>query len=188
MINYMLKTKQGYLKCSKRNTFRDSKSGCMEGGRMKEIMINIDDYLTNEEIKEIIGEEIKENIRINIRDNKSITTFLNNLSYKYVWEIIEDEVEKKLDGIAKEVITEKVVEIIKKLSSYDVFRSGDYFNKKSIAQKILDDAVEENKEILQKKVKEILEKEYLGIQAREEMAEIVSNAIYELLSVKRVEE
>lgn len=160
----------------------------MGGGMMSKINVNVDNFFTNEEIKEIIGEEIREHIRSTIRDSKSLTTFLTNLSYKYVWRIIEDEVGKNLDGIAKEVITEKIVEIIKNLSSYDVFRTGDYFNKKSIAQKILDDAVEENKVILQKRVKEILGKEYLGIQSREKMVDIMSNAICELLNLKKVEE
>lgn len=159
---------------------------------MKEITVNIYDYLDREEIKEMINEEfreiIKRDINTTIKDSKSLSNFLSNISYRYVWQIIEDKVDNLLKENAIELITKNVVKVIKAMNRYDVFRSPDYFNRKSVAQEILDKAVEENKEILQKRVKEVLEKEYLNIQAREEMAEIVSNTVYDLLSVKKVEE
>lgn len=114
--------------------------------------INIMDYLSEEEIKEICKEELRANIRRIFSNEKEITRIITNLSYYELWKEIEDEVPNY-----KDIIKEKTIEQLNNISSYDVIRRKDEFNNtNSIAQDILENYVKENKEIIESKVKTIL--------------------------------
>lgn len=114
--------------------------------------INIMDYLSNEEIKEICKEELRDKIRKLFSSEKEITRIITNLSYYELWEEIEKEVPN-----CKELIKEKTKEKLNEISSYDVLRKkGEFNSKNSAAQDILENCVIENKDIIENKVKEIL--------------------------------
>lgn len=114
--------------------------------------INIMEYLSEEEIKEICKEELRANIRIIFSNEKEITRIITNLSYYELWKEIEDEVPN-----CKDIIKEKTIEQLNNISSYDVIRRKDEFNNtNSIAQDIIENYVKENKEIIESKVKTIL--------------------------------
>lgn len=114
--------------------------------------INIENYLSEEEIKEICKDELRNSIKKQFSNEKDLTRIITNLSYYELWEQIENEVPN-----CKKIIKGKTIEQLNKISSYDVLREkGEFNSKNSVAQDILENCVIENKNIIEDKVKEIL--------------------------------
>lgn len=114
--------------------------------------INIENYLSEEEIKEICKDELRNSIKKQFSNEKDLTRIITNLSYYELWEQIENEVPN-----CKKIIKEKTIEQLNKISSYDVLRrKGEFDSENSVAQDILENCVIENKNIIEDKVKEIL--------------------------------
>lgn len=113
-----------------------------------EIIINVEDYIDKDQIREMIILEIEGIIK------KDAERLLSNAAYHVVWEAVD----KALDNSAKELIKEKTIEIIKGITSYSVFRRKDYFEKEdSEAFKILRSSVIENSDLIKQKTKEAIE-------------------------------
>ena len=113
--------------------------------------IDIENYLSDTEIKNIIIEEFREEIQKSIRRN-GVIRFIANLAYQNVFE----EINKEAPNFENE-IKEKTKEVIENLTSYSVFRKKDLVdNEDSLAQKYLEQSVENNKDIIENKVKDIL--------------------------------
>ena len=124
--------------------------------------INIMDYLSEKEIGECIKEELKKQIS-NYINKVGVDTFISNISYINVFKKIDEEI---LDFEIQ--IKEKVKNIIENLSDYCVFKEKSVFEKESLGQKLLNNAVEENKNILNEKVIEI----YKGLSKQDIATEI----------------
>lgn len=115
--------------------------------------INIKDYILDDEIKSIIENEIVIAAKRMLSDESEMTRILTNISYKIIWEKIEEEIPEY-----QTIIKEKTKENLYKITRFDIFKSKDeFFNTKdSLAQKYLNESVEENKNIIDTKVKEIM--------------------------------
>ena len=113
-----------------------------------EMQIRVEDYLSKEEITEAIRYRLDDAIR---RDSERI---LSNTAYGVVFEAVN----KALDGKMQETIKAKVVEIINKLSNFEVFRGTDAWgNPETVGTKILNKAIEENSQAIKEKVKETVD-------------------------------
>ncbi len=114
--------------------------------------IEIEKYLNEEEIKEIVKEEIKRHIRdvvgnISVssdRDRVFITKLAQKLAKEGVQEIIPD---------FKEMINEHIQSEIKKVTLSDFFFAS--FGWRSEGNKVLNGVLSDNKQLLDEKVKEI---------------------------------
>jgi len=115
--------------------------------------IDIKDYLNEEEIKEIIKNAITIEVKNRLYTEKEITRILTNISYYELWRAIEEEVPN-----CRELIKEKIKEKITTIEKYDIFRKADNFIEKedSYALKILNECVSENKNIINNKVRNIM--------------------------------
>ena len=115
--------------------------------------INIKDYMSEEEIKAIIEDEIVRETRRTLCNEKEITRILTNVSYYELWKKIEQEVPN-----CQEIIKEKTKEKILEISKFDIFQKRDNFleYKDSLAQQFLNESVKENKNIIDDKVKKIM--------------------------------
>jgi hypothetical protein len=115
--------------------------------------INIKDYMSDEEIKAIIEDEIVRETRRTLCNEKEITRILTNISYYELWKKIEQEVPN-----CQEIIEEKTKEKILEISKFDIFKKRNNFleYKDSLAQQLLDESVKENKNIIDDKVKKIM--------------------------------
>lgn len=115
--------------------------------------INIKDYMSDEEIKAIIEDEIAKETRRTLCNEKEITRILTNISYYELWKKIEEEVPN-----CQEIIKEKTKEKLQEISTFDIFRERDDFleYKDSLAQQFLNESVKENKNIIDDKVKTIM--------------------------------
>lgn len=115
--------------------------------------INIKDYMSDEEIKAIIEDEIVRETRRTLCNEEEITRILTNISYYELWKKIEQEVPN-----CQEIIEEKTKEKILEISKFDIFKKRNNFleYKDSLAQQLLDESVKENKNIIDDKVKKIM--------------------------------
>lgn len=113
--------------------------------------INIEDYLSEDKIKSIVEEEFRNKIKSMFSTEKEISRIITNLGYYNTFKIIEEEVPNFKNSIKEQ--TRKQCENI---SSYSVFREKDSYSNESLGQKYLEEAVENNKEIINKKVIEIM--------------------------------
>lgn len=119
-----------------------------------ETTINVLDYLSDSEIKEIAQAEVRNKIRVYLGDEKNTKRVLSNLSYQIVF----DEVDRNLGTSAKKTIADNVQNIIKKQSSYSVFRDKDngYERSDSEATKIVRQTVKEQTEVIKQKVRDTI--------------------------------
>lgn len=114
--------------------------------------INIEDYLSKEEIKEICTDEVKRHIRdvignISVGPDRSsvlIAKLAKNLAKEGVQEIIPN---------FKELINAQIESEIKKITLSDFFVSS--FGWSNPGNKILNGVLSNNKELLDAKVKEL---------------------------------
>lgn len=141
--------------------------------------IEVKDYLSESEIKEIVQQELRLKVRQQF-DLNNIERIFSNSAYHIVWE----EVNKSIDYDVTEFIKNKVIQIINELSEYSVFRDkGDYIygrDKNSIAQDYLNQYVEENKNIINDRVIEImqgLDSEKLNDQLYDLIYQVVEDKI-----------
>ncbi len=137
-----------------------------------DITINVLDYLDEEEIKAMVKDGLAAAIE------KDAERILNNAAYQAVWTAVD----AALDGNSKEKIINKAVEIINNLTDFSVFRrkGHGWDDHDSIAQAELNRAVLANTDLIQKKVKHIIETHDYESDLRnnsEYFAEIVLEAI-----------
>lgn len=113
--------------------------------------IRIENYLDEDEIKQIVKEELRDEIKKEIRNN-GVDRVISNIGYYHVFEIMN----KEIDGY-EEQVKKQVKKVIEGLTSYSVFRKKDLYNHEdSLGQKYLEKSIEENKNIINNKVVQIL--------------------------------
>lgn len=145
--------------------------------------INIFDYVTEEEIKE----EILSGIRFKATNmsEEDFKRVMTNAFYETVRNIANEIFEER--GF-KEEMESKIEEIIDGLSAYNVFVDTDRWNKhKSKAQILLDQIVEDQKDILKDKVTKTFDAAYRGYLANQDIAQILSDHVYNIFSIKKTD-
>ena len=147
------------------------------------ININIDDYLDETEIKEIVKEELREAVSYQLKTSREIDTCISNLSYRYVWDMVND-LYKEYDVDFGKMLLEKVKSIIDGLSSYSVFRdSTPYGDKISVGQEMLNKIVEDSRPQIEKRVVEIINN-YDFRELKEEISDTIYECIWNKFKVE----
>jgi uncharacterized protein (DUF2164 family) len=108
--------------------------------------INIEDYLSNEEIKEIVKESVKTQVRTLLGNSQ--TSFVN----LFVKRLAKEEVQKLIPNF-KDLINEQIESEIKKITLPDFFFTS--FGWRSEGNKVLNGVLQDNKALLDAKIKEI---------------------------------
>lgn len=117
-----------------------------------EIKININNYLSEQDKKEIVTNEFRRAIRESLNSDTKITDILSNAAYISVFKETNELVKD-----AKERIFNKVNEILDNPTNYCVFRNNYLTNApESLASKMLDEAVRNNKELFNEKVYKVI--------------------------------
>ena len=145
----------------------------------KTFEIKVDDYLTEDEIKNIVIDEVRSSVRS--RSEENLTRIIKNASHYWFHDIVSEVMGENFN----EKIEEQVKEILSKVSSYTIIRDGSYGEKPSKAYLLIQEYVEKHKSILENRVKEKIENlsefNVLGYEGREEIASSVSQAIYDVV-------
>jgi len=113
-----------------------------------EIKLNIEDYLTKEEIKEILKQEL----RYAIQNNRE--RILSNVAYTMGVKFISE----LLDENDIEFVRKKVKDILRDDSAirFEVFRNASIFDKKSKALDIIESEVANCEKLLREKVRKAI--------------------------------
>lgn len=117
------------------------------------ITVNVSDYLSTEEIKDICREEVKISVREQLKKEEDLQRFLTNSSYRFVWAAIE---EKCPDNML-DLITAKISQIVNELAPYSVFRKKDAWDRdESKGWTLLQQALTESEPLIKKRVVELI--------------------------------
>lgn len=116
--------------------------------------IDFSDYVSESERHEIVVDEFRQAVARSLKTSNDVERFIGNVAYGAIGGVV-DEV---LGEEARAVIGEKAATIIRNLTPYTVFRTADTVlrEKPSLAQRFLDEAVAENKDLIAKRVRRII--------------------------------
>lgn len=141
-----------------------------------EVTINIEDYLTPEDIKAECKEAIKNCIYNQYnRNEENLRRLIVNLSYEYVYQMVNDAIGGNLENRIKENVTKAIDE----MSFYTVFRAKDTWSPESKGHQIMEQEVERQREHIKMRIYEVIEQyDYPGIKNR------IGDMIYECIDNK----
>lgn len=148
--------------------------------------INIVDYLSKQEIKEIAQDEVRVQIREHFKNEENAKRLLSNLAYH----IVTEEVDKIVPNYEQELIR-KVAELInKKDLSYHLFDFDTYGGGKarSLGAKYIEETVRENQQLIKDKVVEGIQNKNYSEEALlrlENLSENFTSNIYDFVEMMR---
>jgi hypothetical protein len=147
--------------------------------------INIENYLSDSEIKEIVVDELRNQIRQHFRDESNANRLLSNLAHS----IVQDEVEKIVPN-HHETLVKKVASLIQgKDLSYYVFNHRYSDGKpESYGAKLIEQTVIENKEVIKQKVVDAIQNKDYSDEALiklENLSESFASNIYSFVELIR---
>ena len=148
--------------------------------------INFKDYLSDDEVKEIVQDELRIQVRKLFSGTEENTQrLLSNLAYA----IVRDEVDKIVPNYEEELIN-KVAELVKsKDLSFHVFNYHYSTNAPtSFGSKVIEQTVKENQQLIKDKVvKTIQETDYSeqALMKFESLADDFTSNIYDFVNLMR---
>lgn len=143
--------------------------------------INIENYVSDEEIKEAVLSAVKE--KVYSMDEDNIKRIYTNACYKAVADYSNEIIEEKGLDFS---IENKVKELIDNLESFTVFYRDNYGSgRSSKAYELTQKIVEEEKEALREVIKSKLNKAYSNHMANNDLAQMMSDAVFEIFSIKK---
>jgi hypothetical protein len=140
-----------------------------------EVTINIDDYLSEEDKKEIAIDVFRNQVKTQlfksidgtVQSDSEVQRVIGNISY----EIVFNEVQKYIPN-AKKMVEDKVSKILKEKDlSYYIFRKKDAWDKEeSLAITYLNQEVKSNEEMFKSRIKKEMEEYDLGDDLNKELS------------------
>ena len=116
--------------------------------------IDINDYLSKEQIGEIVVDELRRIIRNKFNSDKEIERLIGNSAYEKAFGILDNSLP---EGWV-ETVTAKVEEVVNDVARYSVFRYNWSSNMpESVASKLIEQVVIDNKLKIIDKVNEIID-------------------------------
>lgn len=138
------------------------------------IVIDINDYLSKEEIKEIAEQELRAAFREQLHKEADVERVLTNLSLEYVHALVAEQ----WDGDFDELLCQKVREAIENGVSWQVFRRKDAWGRtESPAVAILDEECKNSRPL----IKECVEKHIREYSFHELDRNEIGDVIYEVI-------
>ena len=118
---------------------------------MSEITVNIDEFLTDDDKREIAKSAFRE--AAERRSNKDFERILSNAGYA----LVQQEVDAVFDGEMASVVRDKAIEVIRAMSSITVFKRPDAWDREaSKGWMHLQSAMDEAKPLIAERVNEIV--------------------------------
>lgn len=146
------------------------------------IEINLNDYISEEEKKEIVVEAFRKEVYDRFTTEKEMTRILSNAGYQAVFKAIDEVSEKNSEMIIKQTMS-----LINNLEAQDVFKHCVYTGEsQSFAARLVDKILLENKDSIKEKIlqtfinKDLDEKIW---QHFEKLAENFGELIYKISEI-----
>lgn len=121
--------------------------------------IKLEDYLTEEEIKDTLRQALRDKCENYVAHN--FERMVSNAAYHVVWESV-DEV---IDGTFKQQLEDNVQKVMKNFNEFNLFRKPDAWDREpNSAYKLLMESVQNNKHLIDERVQGVIK----GLQPRED--------------------
>lgn len=155
---------------------------------MAELTIDIYEYLTDDQIKEIFKEEVRRQIRMQFANNSEATIkrLIGSIAYQVVFEEISANIGADAWGMLKDTVS-KIMQDEGAIRYVLFQRKDDFTYKYSTAVDMLDEITAKNRGLMEQKVREAIEKfEFRDVQ--DEIYEVAREVIYKRIFGKEGEE
>lgn len=141
-----------------------------------ELNINIQDYFSDEQIKEIAEEELRAAFHEQFRKEADVERVITNLSLEYIHALVSEQ----WDGNFDELLREKVREVIEKGVGYYVFRRKDAWDRtESPAVAILDEECKNSRSLIRQCVEKRIREYPFSELNRNEIGDVIYEVIME---------
>ena len=148
--------------------------------------IKIEDYLDEEEIKEICKDALYQKIREDMH-NLNVNDIIANISNAEVAAMVDTYVGE--DDFCKKEIPKKVHRIIDELSTYTVFRKADAWERKnSIAYDIMEEECRASRPLIKARVEQIINEYKFPQLERDEIMYTIADVLTDRLLPKKKED
>lgn len=147
--------------------------------------IKIEDYLSEEEIKEICKEALYQKIREDM-SKLNVNDIIANVSYAEVAAMVDTYVGE--DDFCKKEIPKKVHRVIDELSTYTVFRKADAWERKnSIAYDIMEEECRASRPLIKARVEQIINEYSFPQLERDEIMYTIADVLTDRLLPEKEE-
>lgn len=146
-----------------------------------EIKVNIKNYLSEEEIKEICKDTMREIIKEQFRSEADVDRVISNLSYEFLFKQISESIGKD----ATTLIKSKVKKLLQNDSAikYELFRRADSWDRQeSVGYTILKQAIKDNSDLINQRVKDIIDTYNFG--NRQEIKYAIEDCVHSYIANK----
>lgn len=148
--------------------------------------IKVEDYLKEDEIREILIDELRNQIRGHFRNEENSKRLLSNLSYH----IVKEEINKIVPNYEEELISKVTSLIQEKNLGHQVFDFDNWGagRHKSLAAQIIEQTVKENTQLIKDKVVEAIQNKDYGDEALiklENLSDEFASNIYSFVELMR---
>lgn len=148
--------------------------------------IKVEDYLSEEEIKEICKDALYQKIREDMRE-LNVNDIIAGISYAEVAAMVDTYVGE--DDFCKKEIPEKVHRVIDDLSTYTVFRRADVLERKnSIAYDIMQEECRASRPLIKARVEQIINEYKFPQLERDEIMYTIAHVLTDRLLPEKEEE
>ena len=148
--------------------------------------VKIEDYLDEQEIKEICKDALYQKIREDMRE-LNVNDIIANISYAEVAAMVDTYVGE--DDFCKKEIPKKVHRIIDELSTYTVFRKADAWERKnSIAYDIMEEECRASRPLIKARVEQIINEYSFPQLERDEIMYTIADVLTDRLLPEKKED
>ena len=148
--------------------------------------IKVEDYLSEEEIKEICKDALYQKISEDMRE-LNVNDIIAGISYAEVAAMVDTYVGE--DDFCKKEIPEKVHRVIDDLSTYTVFRRADVLERKnSIAYDIMQEECRASRPLIKARVEQIINEYKFPQLERDEIMYTIAHVLTDRLLPEKEEE
>ena len=145
--------------------------------------IKIEDYLDEQEIKEICKDALYQKIREDMRE-LNVNDIIANISYAEVEAMVDTYVGE--DNFCKKEIPQKVHRVIDDLSTYTVFRKADAWERKnSIAYDIMQEECRASRPRIKARIEQIIDEYDFPQLERSEIMYTIADVLTDRLFPKK---
>jgi len=142
------------------------------------VNINVYDVASEEEVKQAALDVIRHEVFKTFNKENDLDRLISNLSYEFVFNMVNEQFNGNLENLLKE----KITEILNDLSSYTVFRRKDAWDRdESIATKILNEECANARPLIKQRVEQIIEQYPFNELKNDEIGEVVYECIMDRL-------
>lgn len=135
--------------------------------------INFEDYISDEEKKEIVVEEYRSLVRAKMKTEYDLKRILSNIAYDVYYDIVDE----CFDGTSKKLLKDNIDKIIADPSSYNIFKKPNAWDRDAnSAYKYLQEVIVANKPKIAKIVSDLLEEQTIKA-CKEDMTKTIHDVL-----------